>query len=294
MSARASTWMPFYVGDYLRDTGRLTTEGHGAYLLLILDYWASGGPLPDDDEQLAAVARLTAERWQKLKQLLAVYFTVADGVWRHKRIDQELERAAAIAKSRQEAGKRGGKRSAIARTETKPQQTSSNTEAIASANEQQSTKQNPTPSPSQSHIEEREERVEVAPAALAPQSSPVIAEQSVAQPRPTSPMALSGDLDIPRAFNRSRGTRLPVDWTPPQEYLDWAASERPDIDGAAVGLVFRDYWIAQPGQKGVKTDWFATWRNWVRKEGGGPRTGRSRTMQALDEIERRFDAGEIH
>jgi hypothetical protein len=28
---------------------------------------------------------------------------------------------------------------------------------------------------------------------------------------------------------------------------------------------FRDYWAAQPGQKGVKTDWPATWRNWCRR-----------------------------
>lgn len=29
--------------------------------------------------------------------------------------------------------------------------------------------------------------------------------------------------------------------------------------------VFCDYWHAQPGQKGVKLDWPATWRNWVRR-----------------------------
>jgi hypothetical protein len=28
---------------------------------------------------------------------------------------------------------------------------------------------------------------------------------------------------------------------------------------------FRDYWIAQPGQRGVKLDWDATWRNWIRR-----------------------------
>ena len=28
---------------------------------------------------------------------------------------------------------------------------------------------------------------------------------------------------------------------------------------------FCDYWKAQPGQKGVKLDWPATWRNWVRR-----------------------------
>jgi hypothetical protein len=27
---------------------------------------------------------------------------------------------------------------------------------------------------------------------------------------------------------------------------------------------FRDYWNSQPGQKGVKLDWPATWRNWCR------------------------------
>ena len=28
---------------------------------------------------------------------------------------------------------------------------------------------------------------------------------------------------------------------------------------------FKDHWISQPGQKGVKKDWLATWRNWVRR-----------------------------
>jgi hypothetical protein len=29
---------------------------------------------------------------------------------------------------------------------------------------------------------------------------------------------------------------------------------------------FKDHWAAQAGRAGVKADWFATWRNWVRKE----------------------------
>ena len=27
---------------------------------------------------------------------------------------------------------------------------------------------------------------------------------------------------------------------------------------------FQDYWLSVPGQKGVKKDWLATWRNWCR------------------------------
>jgi hypothetical protein len=45
---------------------------------------------------------------------------------------------------------------------------------------------------------------------------------------------------------------------------DWATQERPDLDVRQVAEQFKDYWAAQAGQKGVKLDWDATWRNWVR------------------------------
>jgi hypothetical protein len=50
----------------------------------------------------------------------------------------------------------------------------------------------------------------------------------------------------------------------PDEWALFAREKRPDLNPREVFDSFRDYWIAQPGQKGVKTDWFATWRNWVR------------------------------
>jgi len=107
MGKRADTWMPLYVGDYLRDTGRLTTEGHGAYLLLIFDYWTSGKPLPDNDQQLAAIARLPLPRWKALRSVLAAFFQVGDGIWRHKRIDDELANSRNLTDERSKAGAKG-------------------------------------------------------------------------------------------------------------------------------------------------------------------------------------------
>lgn len=106
-AARPDTWMPLYWGDYLKDTGRLTTEGHGAYLLLIADYWTSGRPLPDDDAQLAAIARLRPARWRQLRRVLEHFFEVGGGSWRHRRIDRELERASLLMRERSAAGKAG-------------------------------------------------------------------------------------------------------------------------------------------------------------------------------------------
>ena len=43
-------------------------------------------------------------------------------------------------------------------------------------------------------------------------------------------------------------------------------SERPDLEPSPVWNQFKDYWAGVAGSKGTKLDWFATWRNWVRKQ----------------------------
>lgn len=104
-------WMPLYVADYLADTGRLSTTEHGAYLLLIMEYWQRGG-VPDDDVQLARIVRLSPAAWKKTKPAIASLFQ--DG-WRHKRIDAELAKAAEISsKRRASAQQKHSKSSAIA------------------------------------------------------------------------------------------------------------------------------------------------------------------------------------
>lgn len=63
-----------------------------------------------------------------------------------------------------------------------------------------------------------------------------------------------------------RATRLPADWIPTPEDLSYA-SKLGLVNGKVSAEIekFRDWWIAAPGQKGVKQSWPATWRTWVRK-----------------------------
>jgi uncharacterized protein YdaU (DUF1376 family) len=63
---------------------------------------------------------------------------------------------------------------------------------------------------------------------------------------------------------QQRGSRLTQDWVLTNPMDQWAKQERPDLDVRQVSEQFKDYWISQAGQKGVKLDWDATWRNWVR------------------------------
>jgi uncharacterized protein YdaU (DUF1376 family) len=112
-------WFPFYVGDYTRDTARLTTEAHGAYLLLILDYWVNGPP-PDDNDVLATITKLPLTIWKKRRASILPFFKVVDGRWTHSRIDREIAAADEKHQKRVEAGKEGGKAKA------KGKQTSSN------------------------------------------------------------------------------------------------------------------------------------------------------------------------
>jgi uncharacterized protein YdaU (DUF1376 family) len=104
-------WMPLYVGDYLGDTGHLTTAQHGAYLLLMMHYWRKG-ELPDDDRQLSKITKLPLRTWCEYRATLQDFF---HGGWRHKRIDAELEKMMLVSAKRAIAGQKGGLGSALAR-----------------------------------------------------------------------------------------------------------------------------------------------------------------------------------
>lgn len=86
-----------------------------------------------------------------------------------------------------------------------------------------------------------------------------------------------------------RGSRLPADWVPE----NWSGPDMqhkpPPLEAQELPK-FRDYWAAQPGQKGVKADWNATWRNWIRKaveyaeSRGHSRQGPAKPTSAVERV----------
>lgn len=122
--------MPLWTGDYLSKTSRLSTLEHGAYLLLIIEYWEHGG-LPDDDRQLAHITKLTIKKWKYVKPILQGFFYNG---WHHKKVEEELSKSADLSEKRRDAA----------------MQKHSNSSAIADASEEQLHPQLHTHSPSHS------------------------------------------------------------------------------------------------------------------------------------------------
>lgn len=61
----------------------------------------------------------------------------------------------------------------------------------------------------------------------------------------------------------TRASRIPKDFQPSPEMLEWAAEKHPGVDVAKATLNFKDYWETKPSNN-TKLDWVRTWQTWIR------------------------------
>ena len=109
----SAPFMQLYVADYLGDTRHLTTEQHGAYLLLLMTMWRSEGRLPNDAKKLARITGCTASRWARISDDVLAFFEVDGDDLTNKRLMLELEKASEKSIQRAVSGSKGGKAKAL-------------------------------------------------------------------------------------------------------------------------------------------------------------------------------------
>jgi len=97
-----------HLGDYARDTAHLSMMEHGAYNLLLDRYYATEQGIPADQVHRLARARTREER-AAVDTVLQEFFALQEGVWTHKRADDELVKAQARIKAARDNGRRGGR-----------------------------------------------------------------------------------------------------------------------------------------------------------------------------------------
>ena len=104
-------------------------------------------------------------------------------------------------------------------------------------------------------------------------------------PAPRAPITVN-EPSIEPSLNRhvvagakkSKGTRIPDDWVLSKKLGEWAHAEKPhwSIDKIrSEAEAFKDYWLSVAGARGIKQDWDATWRNWVRRSNDAPMAGQT-------------------
>ena len=71
--------------------------------------------------------------------------------------------------------------------------------------------------------------------------------------------------EVPKGTSlpRSRGQRIPADFTVAPAMVAWARANCPNVDGPRETTKFINYYQGLSGAKAVKLDWVATWRNWM-------------------------------
>ena len=118
--------------------------------------------------------------------------------------------------------------------------------------------------------------------------------ENVPNPDPTRPDPSLKEVAKATSSPPRRGARIDPDWMPAPDLIQQMQAECPGVDLESEHRKFIDYWIAQPGQKGVKTDWAATWRNWIRRSSAtssprqvqGKPTAGDRARSLADEFRR--------
>ena len=96
-------FVAFYMGDYARDTGHLSTLEHGAYFLLLQHCWVHG-TIPVKPDSRASLAKISLRQWYKIRANIDPFF---DEQGRNKRATREIEKADKTSIRQTMAGHRG-------------------------------------------------------------------------------------------------------------------------------------------------------------------------------------------
>lgn len=80
--------------SFFGKTAGNTADGTAYYLLLLAHAWMLGGSLPNDDDKLRLMTKLSGHRWRAIRAEVMAFWTLAeDGRWHNERLDAEVRKA---------------------------------------------------------------------------------------------------------------------------------------------------------------------------------------------------------
>jgi uncharacterized protein YdaU (DUF1376 family) len=248
-------YYPHHIGDFRSGTFNMTRLERWIYRDMLEIYYDTEAPLPVNVDALCkGMGVRTPEEKAIVADILSYKFELTGAGYIHARCDQEIVSYHAKAETARENGKKGGR---------KPK----------------SNPAKPSGAPKETSQDDLANPAE--PTGLDDGTKPVGAGlENGTQPNPIATGSQANQEPVTNNHKPKKSkaesapaTRLPADWVPSDGDAEFCKSERPDLRVNEVADRFRDYWRAMPGVKGQKTDWNATWRNWVRSERRGTAQG---------------------
>ena len=221
--------MPMYWDAYISDTTHLTTEEHGAYLLLLAAMWRRNGSVPDDDKDNARILGLTVGKWRKIKARLSEFLIFNDGCITQKKLQKTWENTQEKIEKNRINGAKGGR----------PKGNKNND--MTKANGFNSL------NPNESIPE--------------PEPEPVKKDTNVSQKD-----GLFDEVDIPKP-KAPKKSRMVEGWTPSQKNIEDAYSQNlTDDDIQEIANDFQIYWADRTDKSASKSQrgWDQAWRNRCR------------------------------
>lgn len=216
-------YIPFYIGDYDRDTKGLTAEQDGIYFRLLRHVWATGQILPLNLDEIYRIAGAFSETERKAVGFVVERFFQKDanGFRNRKAEETHIRQQAKIEKAKQN-GALGGR----------PKKDQKNLTVNQTLN--RTLKRNesyPDPDPI---IKEKISKKESF-------------EHPVSHAQPAKPQRVKH--------------RLPEDWRPDQDLLEWAKGKQFGAEMIQIETErFKNHFISK-GEKRI--DWRRTWQNWM-------------------------------
>lgn len=249
MSRVGADWYKREPVAYLGDTQGLSSREHAVYSVVIELLYIHGGTIRNDPGWIAGwISDMGQAMVRKTLAQLAsnphITLTITEDEISQKRAKNQAKTKEKLRENREKTGRKGGEKSAEIRAalrENKDLAEPSASNAIQAEKIRED------------KSKERE--------ANASQKKVDFSEQKDGQPKD-----LFEDQTEAKKPKPKTATRLPPDWTLPPELAEWARSK--GISSTKIAFEaekFRDFWIAKSGKDATKTDWPATWRNWMRK-----------------------------
>jgi uncharacterized protein YdaU (DUF1376 family) len=237
------------IGDYHKKAGRLSMLEHGAYTLLI-DACYDRERFPTKDEAIDWCWARTDAEIAAVEFVLGKFFDCVDGFYVQNRIKEEIEKYHEKVKT--------NKRIATEREEKRRERARSVHEASPEEHEAP---------PNHKPITNNQEPL------TKNQGKPCCLDNADTPAQDPAP--------APKPKTVARGSRLPSDWKPTPEDLNYCREKRPDLDPHEVAESFRDFWVSKTGPNATKLDWSATWRNWVRNQKQAPHSRSTGDQHAI-------------